>query len=530
VQIQMGLFGMARHDAGTAGQLFAGAGAAYDVDVPVVLSEIDPDQHALIASTLGSADPTAWKAGNNSTLKYAPRFFLVNGRVFAGVDGSGKAATDLAVSAVPGSRVVLRLANTGLMSRSLVLNSGTWKLLTEDGSPYAAPREQATVLLPAGKTSDAMLTSSAPTNGTTNTSVAIFDRRGGTDNGDGTTMGGQIARLAQAGPVGSFISPISAQVANEGAPYSLQVLGSGITAYTVAGGPAGLTITSGGLINWVVPTGTAVPTNYTLNVGGVGTTPVTPVSFTLRVNHAPTIAQTGPIAVTHGSVTIPAAGVLAGATDPDGDAPLTAVLSTAASAGNLTLNADGSYAWTGAQPATGSTAVTFSVAARDPFLLTSTPKTVTLNVAANAAPVAVNDAYTLTRAGGGLLPINNATQIAALTRPVSTLTANDTDDGSINATTIARVSPVPPLVAPSTVTARRINPNSPAACTSNCVTINPGVGQTQASVTFNANGTFTLIPHALLTLPVAGTYEFRYTVRDDQNALSNQAIVRVTVN
>jgi hypothetical protein len=93
---------------------------------------------------------------------------------------------------------------------------------------------------------------------------------------------------------------------------------------------------------------------------------------------------------------------------------------------------------------------------------------------------------------------------------------------------MASVVPVPPLA--GTISARRINPNSPVGCTTNCVTINPGLGQTQASVTVNADGSFTLRPHALFNIPVAGTYEFSYVVRDDQNAPSNQAVVRVTVN
>jgi Cadherin-like domain len=540
VQVQMGLFGMARHDAATAGQLFAGAGAGYDADVPVVLSEIDPDQHTLIAATLGSADPTTWKAGNNSTLKYAPRFFLVNGRVFAGVDGAGKAATDLPVTAIPGSRVVLRMANAGLMSRSLVLNSGTWKLLTEDGNAYPAPREQASVLLPAGKTSDALLISTAPTNGTTNAGVALFDRRGGTDNADGTGMGGQVARVVQSAPNNAFINPIAAQVANEGTVFALQVQGTAVTSYALTNAPGGMTISnlpaSFGAITWPVALGTTLAPGYTVTVTDTGST--ASAAFGLRVNHTPTIAQTGPFAVAHGTVTIAAPGVLAGATDPDVGDTLTAVQTLAASSGTLTLNPNGSFTWTGAQPASGTTPVTFSVAARDPYNLQSTPKTVTLNVAANVPPVAANDTYTMPLARVPLLntvrAINDSLQVAAMTKPVTLLTGNDTDaDGTIVTTTVASVVPVPPLT--GTISARRINPASPAGCTTNCLTIAPSGGQSQASVTFNANGTYTLVPHATaplfgLSFPVVGTYEFRYTVRDDQNALSNQAVVRVTVN
>jgi Bacterial Ig domain len=537
VQVQMGLFGMVEQDAQASGSatrlLSSDAASAFDLDLPVVLSEIDPAQHALIDSTLGSADPSSWKAGNNSTLKYEPKFFLINGKVFAGVASDGSAATDLPIAAASGSRVILRMANAGLQSRNLMLTSGMWKLLGEDGSPYVAAREQSTALLPAGKTTDALIVSVAPTDGSTNRALAIFDRRGGTDNADGSALGGQVARIAQSAPVGSFISPIGPQVANEGSAFSLQVQGSNISGYSLSGAPAGMTISATGLITWAVPLGTSVPTSADVTVNGTGVTAVVPVTFSARVNHTPTMAQTGPIAVAHGTVTVPVAGVLAGATDPDGDAPLTAVQTVAASSGTLTLNTNGSYTWTGPQPATGTSPVTFSVAARDPFGLQSAPRTVTLNVAANVPPVAVNDAYTLTLARVPLIntlrSVNDALQITAMTRPVSTLTANDTDDGAIAATTIARVVPVPPLS--GTISARRINPASPAGCTTNCATIAPpALGGSQASVTMNANGTFILRPHAtVLTIPVPGTYEFRYTVRDDQNALSNQAVVRVTV-
>lgn len=535
VQVQMGLFGMARQDATVVGstgrQLFAGANAGFDVDVPVVLSEIDPDQHLRIAATLGSVDPTTWKSGSNSTLNYVPKFFLINGKMFDSADPN---ASDLLVAnAGNGARVVLRIANAGLQSRSLMLNSGTWKLLTEDGYPYRAPREQATALVPAGKTTDALLISSAPSDGSVGRSLAIFDRRGGTDNADGSALGGQVARLAQSGPAVPFIATIGNQVANEGSSFSLQVLGGNITAYALTG-PAGMTINpTTGLIGWAVPLGTTTPTSAGVTVvGSDGVNPPASQSFAVRINHTPTIPPTASFAVAHGTVTLPAVGVLAGATDPDGDSPLVAVQSTGPSAGVLTLNADGSFSWSGPQPATGSATVTFAAAARDPFGLTSTPKVVTLNVAANVAPLAVNDAYTLTRAAGGALAVTNALQIAALTRPIATLTGNDSDaDGSINQASVA-------VVAGSV---RRINTASPAGCTTNCATMAlPTIfgtpTQREATVTINGASDFRFTPRIPNTnvlaaqLPVAGTYEFRYTVRDDQNAVSGQAVVRVTVN
>lgn len=193
-QVQMGLVALLKQDAApldlTARRLYGAAAtdvnASFDVDATALLAEVDVAQHNRIQSTLGTTGQQAqWKTGG-STLDYAPRHFLINGRPF---DGSNVAANDIGVSAPNGARVVLRLANAGLQSRSLMLSNGTWRLLTEDGHPYAAPREQATVLLPAGKTSDvAMLAANGGAVGSTASMGAVFDRRGG-------AAGGQMARL-----------------------------------------------------------------------------------------------------------------------------------------------------------------------------------------------------------------------------------------------------------------------------------------------------------------------------------------------
>lgn len=185
VQIQMGLFGMVRQDAGAAGILYPGQ--PYAADVPIVLSEVDPAMHERIHLALGAGgNPALWSAGG-STLNYAPQYFLVNGKVF-----DNTTSTDLQVGTTAGNPVALRFANAGLQSRSLMLNGGHWRLLSEDGYVYPAPREQYTALLPAGKTHDALMTAS----GADNTAfAAFFDRRGGTHNADGGALGGQVARL-----------------------------------------------------------------------------------------------------------------------------------------------------------------------------------------------------------------------------------------------------------------------------------------------------------------------------------------------
>ena len=563
VQIQMGLFGMARQDAMLTGStdrlLYPNANAGFEVDVPVVLSEIDIEQHALIARTLGGADPTAWKAGGNSTLNYAPRFFLINGKVF---DSRNPAASDLAVSAPAGSRIVLRLANAGLQSRSLMLNSGTWKLLTEDGNPYAAAREQSTVLLPANKTSDALLISTAVGDGSTNRTLAIFDRRSGTDNFDGTSMGGQVARLAITGPVWPSIGPVGAQVANEGTTFALQLLGSNITAYTLANAPTGMAISATGLISWpLVPPGTVVPTSYTVSVTGTGAALTTPASrsFDVRINHTPAIAATGPVAVAHGSVTIAAPGVLAGATDPDGDVPLSAVQTLAASSGTLTLNTNGSYSWVGPQPATGSTMpVTFSVAARDPFGLTSTARTVTLNVAGNVRPTASNLGTAANTVPTPNIPVvpgysinlrnvagsTSQSLVVQLAQPGSPLIIPFATLVTAIADADGLVQPSPTTFLTSTVT--KVNPNN------NAVVLMGGTLTTEAAAVVSVDGsTITFTPRStgtgslctitplqnpatncgLVNSPTnsRGTYLITYTVKDDQGLPSLPASIYIFV-
>jgi len=541
VQVQMGLAGMVRQDATLAGStgrlLFANAAAGFDADVPVVFSEVDVAQHILIDSTLGSLNPASWKAGNNSTLNYAPNFFLVNGKVF-----DGATATDLPVSAPAGARVVLRLANAGLQSRSLMLNKGTVKLLTEDGRPLAAPLEHATVLLPAGKTHDALLAATPPATGT-DRSLALFDRRGGAD-------GGLIARLAMSVPTGPIINPIAAQVANEGAAYALQITGSNIsTGYSYTGLPTDAAFGSNatGALNWTpVPTGTPVPTSYNITVtGGDGSTSASQ-SFTLRVNHTPSIAAAAPVAVSHGTVTVPAPGLLTGAVDPDGDA-LAAVAVGTPSSGSLTLNANGGYTWSGPQPATGTTPVTFSVASRDPFGLQSAPTTVTLNVAANVAPQggtlgsAAAPGYALalkpTIPLSLNLEINLAYQLVSpspLVIPFAML-VNATDaDGSI----------APASFVATSIT--KVNPTTGAAIGRTGVLGGAlGGAEATATVTVSAQGvatiTFTPRRTGLNTLNFAGnidtsttnsagTYRITYTVRDDQGALSSPGTIFLRVN
>jgi VCBS repeat-containing protein len=96
-------------------------------------------------------------------------------------------------------------------------------------------------------------------------------------------------------------------------------------------------------------------------------------------------------------LTVPAPGVLGNDTDPDGD-PLTAVLGTGPGHGTLTLNADGSLAYTPAANYNGPD--TFTYRASD-GTTTSGLATVTLTI------TAVNDPPTVTVAAGGTCGTND---------------------------------------------------------------------------------------------------------------------------
>ena len=154
VQVQMGLYGAVTHDA-VAGQAYAGI--AYDNEVMLLYSEIDPSLHAAVDG--GSYGTVAYP----STVNYVPRYFLVNGAPFnAGLPILAGAA---------GERTLVRLLNAGLEDHAMVLQGQHMTLVAEDGNAYPFPRTQHTVLMAAGKTKDAIFTPVA--NGT----YPVYDRR-----------------------------------------------------------------------------------------------------------------------------------------------------------------------------------------------------------------------------------------------------------------------------------------------------------------------------------------------------------------
>ena len=115
-------------------------------------------------------------------------------------------------------------------------------------------------------------------------------------------------------------------------------------------------------------------------------------TVTISVNSAPVAAADSYAATEDTTLNVPATGVLANDSDPDGE-PITAVLVTNAANGTVTLNANGSFTYVPAANFAGPD--TFTYRATD-GTRNSANVTVTINVAGvNDVPVAVNDTYGL---------------------------------------------------------------------------------------------------------------------------------------
>ena len=396
VQVQMGLYGALTKDAATGGVAYTQgtASAAYDTQVTLLYSEIDSALHAAVAAgTYGTTGPT-------STLDYAPKYFLINGKPFDATTNPGP------VASVAAGRTLLRFLNASLKTHVPEINGQYWKMIAEDGNPYPVlgnPRQQYTAFLTAGKTIDVMLN---PPNAAAR--YAILDRRL-YDTNNGAAGGGMLAYLdVTAAATAPVITSAAVTAATQGLAYSYTVTATDAPTdtltYSLDTAPPGMTIVATGLVTWTPTNAQAVP----VVVGGkpnsvkVRVTDQTGLFATqafsvnvANVNDAPVAVNDSYTAIANSALSVLVAnGVLKNDTDPDLDTPLNALLATGpADVTGFALNLDGSFSATSVG-AVGTR--TFTYNARDPGLLSSaTPATVTLNVIANRAPTAVADTKTV---------------------------------------------------------------------------------------------------------------------------------------
>lgn len=396
VQVQMGLYGGVSGDAVAATATTAAeayAGVPYNNAVTLLFSEIDPALHAAVSGgTYGSA------GGPTSTFDYQPKYFLINGKPYAA--GAAPLATLPA-----GQKTLLRFINAGLQTHVPVINGQYLKMIAEDGNPYpwpANPREQYSVLLPAAKTVDAIL-SPQLASGTTPNRYPIYDRRLNLTSG-ATQDGGMLAMLDVSGSGNApVVTSTPILTATQGKSYAYKVTATDADGdapvFSLDKAPVGMTIkpASAGVawIGWF-PTNAQVATQVGVTVRASDASGLfTTQSFNIavaNVNDAP-LARNDAYTMIKGKTlnVAAAAGVLANDNDPDVGDTLRATNFTTPVIGTLSGNVNGSFSFT--PPPTYTGMAKFAYLARDNANLASKNAAyVSIAVRANRAPVAVEDA------------------------------------------------------------------------------------------------------------------------------------------
>jgi hypothetical protein len=212
IQAPMGLIGMVVVTCAPGDTTGCMAGTAYpsvayDADLAILLSEVDPLQNAEVSTAVGTpgfletnsfagytgTDSPTWHCKNNTgatvadnacyppAVNYTPTYYLINGRGFDRTNASAS-LYPINPSTVTSGNLLVRLVNAGLRMHvpSIVgaTSLGTtaapgMTLIAEDGNPLPGKaRVQSEVFMAAGKTYDVMI--NVPT---TTTALPIFDRQ-----------------------------------------------------------------------------------------------------------------------------------------------------------------------------------------------------------------------------------------------------------------------------------------------------------------------------------------------------------------
>lgn len=206
VQAQMGLYGVLKVLPTTPGRAYADASSAFDSEVSFLLSEIDPVLHDAVATGDYGDGATL-----TSTKDYHARYFLVNGKPYA----AGSPSLQIGST---NRKVLIRLLNAGLDTKVPQLEGQYLSIIAEDGNFLSAtgflgtppnqvpgscpaPKQQYSVLLTAGKTVDAILTT-PPAAAT----IPLYDRALNLTNA-GASPGGMLAILTTTPAGGGAIPP-----------------------------------------------------------------------------------------------------------------------------------------------------------------------------------------------------------------------------------------------------------------------------------------------------------------------------------
>ena len=174
----------------------AAYGTPFDTDVPLLLSEIDPDQNRAVdqaVKTSGFSDALVWdgqtgKCGDPAVhtcyppaVNYSPLYYLVNGVSFdrTKISDPNFASAINVPAAGAQKNVLLRFVNAGLRLHVPSVIGANMTLLAEDSFKLpGTPRMQASVALAAGKTYDVVIQPKQTNAGTYDPATyAVFDRQ-----------------------------------------------------------------------------------------------------------------------------------------------------------------------------------------------------------------------------------------------------------------------------------------------------------------------------------------------------------------
>lgn len=166
LQVQMGLYGaLIVRTAG--GAPYPGITAPNN-EVTLLFSEIDPELHYSVASGLYGTPPPPPPAASvrgqrTSTEDYHPKYFLINGAPYS------PALSPISAGS-PGQSLLIRFLNAGLVEKTPTLQNQYMTIIAEDGNLLPYSKQQYSLLLPAGKTMDAIISP------TTVGYIPVFDR------------------------------------------------------------------------------------------------------------------------------------------------------------------------------------------------------------------------------------------------------------------------------------------------------------------------------------------------------------------
>lgn len=425
LQVQMGLYGGLKHDAvdataSTPAQVYPGVG--YDAEVLLLYSEIDPLLHAAVATAnYGPGKPVT------STINYAPKYFLVNGKPYQASDPALPAAA-------AGQRTLIRFLNAGLQSHVPVLQGLDMQLVAEDGNPYPYAKNQYSAFLPAAKTIDAIITAEPGQDG----KYPIYDRRLALSNG-AQPGGGMLAYLTIGEAAGGIPTAMNdLYTVNEDTALNIPSPGvlsndpptNGLSAILVTASNNGsVNLAADGSFNYVPQANFSGSDtfSYRSSIGGSNSNVAT-VTITVNATNDPPIAANDSYSMPQGdTLNVPTPGVLGNDSDPEGDL-LTAVNFGTPSNGTVSGAAGGGFSYTPTTTFTGT--ATFNYQAQDSNSAFSNVATVSIKVNPNQAPVAVNDSASTPK--NVAVTIDLVTTVTIVTQPnkggTLTVNANGTVD------------------------------------------------------------------------------------------------------